>query len=226
MEIKIENVEALRLFGSYARGEESEYSDYDILVVLNKSQVINEHLKEQISTLFEREISISWYSKERIELLFKMGHLFAWHLYLESKAFNEYGDFILNLGVPKPYAYYYEDVWSLLEILKPIKQELLSTPRNIVYEMGIAYVCARNIAICALPMLKNKYSFSVTAPFDLDLGISHSDFDMMVKCRYASSRGLPAPDLNIDYCINLYKAILEWGTKILHEIKKKTSNGN
>ncbi len=77
----IDNVETLRLFGSYARGEQSESSDYDVLAVLNRSQIINENLKEQITALFEREISISWYSKERIELLFRMGHLFAWHLY-------------------------------------------------------------------------------------------------------------------------------------------------
>jgi predicted nucleotidyltransferase len=81
MEIMIDNVETLRLFGSYARGEQSESSDYDVLAVLNRSQIINENLKEQITALFEREISISWYSKERIELLFRMGHLFAWHLY-------------------------------------------------------------------------------------------------------------------------------------------------
>ncbi len=145
---------------------------------------------------------------------------------LESKTFNDKDDFIVKLGAPKPYTYYYLDVWSLLEILKPIKQELLSNTRNIVYEMGIAYVCARNMAICALPILKNKYSFSVNAPFDLDLGIPQSDFDLMVRCRYASSRGLTAPNLNIDYCINLYEIILEWSTKILQEIKNKTSYGN
>lgn len=220
IDFKIQNVETLRLFGSYARCEESEFSDYDILVVLNQSQIINEDLIGQITQLFGREISISWYSKRRIELLFRMGHLFAWHLYLESKTFNNESDFITNLGAPKPYNYSLQDVWSLLEILKPIKHEILNNPRNIIYEMGIAYVCARNIAICALPKLQNRYSFSVKAAFDLNLGISEADFDLMLKCRYASSRGLPSPKVNIDYCINLYELILKWGTNLLQEIKK------
>jgi predicted nucleotidyltransferase len=222
MEVKstIPDVATLRLFGSYARGEETEFSDYDVLVVLNQSQVINTDLEERIRLLFDREISISWYSKQRIELLFKMGHLFAWHLYLESKTFDDRLDFINHLGVPKKYKYSYQDVWSLLEILKPIRSEILSHPKNLVYEMGIVYVCARNIAICASPKLSNKYTFNVKAPFDLNIGISHTDFELLINCRYASSRGLPSPHLTTDYCLDLYEKVWNWGTDLLEVVKK------
>lgn len=221
MNIKLENIEAIRLFGSYARSEATELSDYDVLVVLDKSQIIDENLNFKISSLFDREVSISWYNKKRIEVMYKMGHLFAWHLFLESKPLFQQSDFISVLGKPEKYNYSYEDVWSLIEILKPIEGEVKKNSCNLIYEAGLAYVCARNIALCSSPMLKNKYTFSVNAPLEMGLEMSEFDFNILSQCRYSSTRGSAPPGITTELFYKLYSIILEWSLEKLENLKYK-----
>jgi predicted nucleotidyltransferase len=222
MKIPFDNIEAIRLFGSYAREENTDLSDYDVLVVLNKSQIVDEKLSKKVLSLFDREVSISWYNKKRIEVMFKMGHLFAWHLFLESKPlFQEY-DFISNLGKPESYRYSYEDVWSLIEILKPIKKSVAKNSNNLIYEAGLTYVCARNIALCSSPKLQNRYTFSVKAPLESGLKVSEYDFNILCQCRYASTRGITPPKFSTDTFFKLYDTILSWSFEKLENVKQKT----
>jgi predicted nucleotidyltransferase len=221
MNATIENIEAIRLFGSYARLEATSLSDYDILVVLEKSQIVDENLKARILSFFDREVSISWYNRKRIEVMFKMGHLFAWHLFLESKPLFQKTDFITDLGHPEKYKYSYEDVWSLIEILKPIRDAVIKNPNNLIYEAGITYVCARNIALCSSPTLQKKYTFSVKAPLEMGLKMSEYNFNMLVQCRYASTRGITPPKINIDIFLKLYDIILYWSFEKLEKIKQE-----
>jgi predicted nucleotidyltransferase len=223
---KIENIETIRLFGSYARGDQSQHSDYDILVILKKSQRISEDLEKNVKDLFDRDISISWYSIEKIRHLYKMGHLFAWHLHLESKALEQ-DDFLNTLGKPAEYVYSFKDISSLLDILAPIKEEVFKNPRNIVYETGLAYVCVRNIAICALPVLKDKISFSVRAPYMLNLNLNEEDYDLMMQCRYASTRGIGDPKIELRRFEKIFDTILSWSQIQLQNITRKMQyNGN
>lgn len=214
-----ENVATLRLFGSFARNEQTENSDYDILVVLKRAQIVNEKLQNEIYALFEREVSISWYSKDRISTMYKMGHLFAWHIYLESKELLENDRFFNSLGVPEKYNYSLEDVWSLLEILNPIRESMIKNPRSLVYELGLVYVCSRNIAICALPSLANKFTFSVKAPFDLEFPLSDEEFEILLNCRYASTRGFISPKVELEQGLRLYDHVLTWGKNTFEKIK-------
>jgi predicted nucleotidyltransferase len=216
----IHNVESIRLFGSYARGEETQFSDFDILVILNKSQVINPELEEKVKQLFKRDISISWYSRDRIDLMFHMGHLFAWHLFLESKPVTEEHDIIAKLGVPKQYTFAEPDILSLIQILEPIKKAVVDCPQNIVYEAGLTYVCARNIAICALPALKGQFSFSVSAPYELNLNLSREDFENLIKCRYASTRGFVPPRIDFEWFCRIHDVILDWALDLKEKVKQ------
>lgn len=214
-----DTIETIRLFGSHARSENTESSDYDILVVLNRSQIVSEELHTNISSLFDREISISWYNRKRIEAMFKMGHLFAWHLFLESEPVFQKSDFISIIGEPAKYVYSYEDVWSLIQILEPIEEAVVNNPNNLIYEAGLTYVCVRNIAICSSPKLQEKYNFSVNSPLEMGLNMSLFNFNTLARCRHASTRGTKPPDINLDLFFELYNVTLEWSYEILENIK-------
>ncbi|SHM98868.1 nucleotidyltransferase domain-containing protein [Flavobacterium xinjiangense] len=221
MEIKhnIENVNSIRVFGSNARGDNTSYSDYDVLVVLKKSQIITSELEREIKILFENEISISWYSESRIKTLFEMGHLFAWHLYKESVPTSQ-NDFIEQLGKPMDYKFAEQDISSLLEILKPIQKSVNACPRNLIYEAGLLYVCIRNIAISALPVICNQYLFETHVPYKLNLLMSAKNYDLLLHARYTSTRATVKPDLNIETFNLLFKEAETWALEQLAAVKK------
>ena len=76
----------VRIFGSRTRGDHDEYSDLDIIVVSEGLNMLKrEEIKNYLEKRFHCDVSISWYSKIKLNKYFTEGHLFAWHLYLESK---------------------------------------------------------------------------------------------------------------------------------------------
>lgn len=220
----LENISEIRLFGSFAREEQTVDSDYDILVILQKSQRITSELRTQVCDLFDREISISWYNEGRIKEMYEMGHLFAWHIFQESKPLYIFRDFISHLDKPKKYVFFHEDVWSLIEILKPTKASVEHNDRNLIYEAGLVYVCIRNIAICASPFFELGYRFSVDAPLAMGMPIETSDFELLKQCRYASIRGYSVPEISSEKFFQLYDLALDWGKNILIQMKQKKND--
>lgn len=215
----IENVNSIRIFGSNARGDSTTYSDYDVLVVLKKSQIVTLDLEVKIKSLFDREISISWYSESRIKTMFEVGHLFAWHLYQESIPTLK-NDFIEQLGKPNEYKFAEQDINSLLDILKPIQKSVIACPRNLIYEAGLLYVCIRNIAISALPIIHKQYLFGTNVPYKLNLQMDRSKYELLLHARYASTRALVKPDLNIETFNLLFEEAEIWALEQQESVKK------
>ncbi|MBV8252327.1 MAG: nucleotidyltransferase domain-containing protein [Chitinophaga sp.] len=218
--MQLDNIETIRLFGSYARGDYALNSDYDILVVLKNNEYATDNVRKEIESLFNHQISISWYSVNKIVEFFEQGHLFAWHLYLESKEISSSTDFIDNIGTPNEYSSAATDIASLIDILRPIEAEVIGTPQNLIYEAGLLHVCARNIAMSAMPILKKQFDFSADAALNLDLGISKADYGLLIQSRYCSTRGVDPPFLIIDKLLMMQRQILDWALKILLEIEK------
>jgi hypothetical protein len=82
-------------FGSVCRGEISQNSDIDLLVIGGGD-----------ASQYDPDI-YSIYSYERIQQLWLEGNPFAWHLFLESRILfsSDEQDFLRNLGRPAPYKY-------------------------------------------------------------------------------------------------------------------------
>lgn len=222
--MKLNNVETLRLFGSYARGDHANDSDYDILVVLKNNEHASEEKKKEVEKLFEQQISISWYSVDKIIEFFKLGHLFSWHLYLESKVIYFNSDFIDKIGKPNEYKSSFADIKSLIDILQPIEAEINRTPQNLIYEAGLLHVCARNIAMSAMPVIKGEFDFSAEAALRLDVGIPKVEYGALIQSRYCSTRGVSPPTIALNKILSLHRQILDWASSILLEVEKKTSN--
>lgn len=210
------------LFGSAVRGDCDESSDIDVLVVVKDgSGKANE---DEISSVIKAEIgkepSISWYGKNRLTEMFNEGHLFSWHLHLESAGMCGFESLSKSFDAPQQYRMAYKDISDLIDLAETIIDEVTRRPNNSVYELGIAYVCARNIAMSASWHFCAAPDFSRSSPFNIAVvtfPISLEAYRRAMASRHAGQRGRPCPasvssDEVIDFCLRMkpwYQAILE-----------------
>lgn len=162
------DVSAIRLFGSAARGDADSHSDIDVLVVQRRRlpEVLRSKIQHELVPYGDR-VSISWYSESSITRIFDEGHLFATHLVKESVRLLGSSDFIDRLGVPRPYSDGLQDLEGFQMILEGVTPSLTATPKNAIFEAGLLYVCARNIAMIASAHLPAGPFFGRNSPFDL-----------------------------------------------------------
>ena len=221
-----ENVEMVRVFGSRTRGDYDEFSDFDIIVVYEEPNTLfREKIKNFMEKKFHSDISISWYSKTKLDNYFQEGHLFAWHLYLESETIEGLPDnYLKPFFKPNEYKNHKVDVLSLIKIIDSIKKALEKNQNNIIYEAGLLYVCCRNIAMSASSKLGEKLEFGRYSPFNLTKSktifpISKEDYRILIDCRFASMRGAHPKNLEHERLLQLVKSSKNWAKKISLELK-------
>lgn len=190
------------IFGSVARGDRDPRSDLDLLAVVadGSGKVDEREVYAHVpSDLGELDPSISWYGKRRLGRMFANGELFGWHLYYEAIPLFEVERVIVELGRPSPYLGAAADVASFEKILSDIPGQLRASPENAVYELGLVYVCLRNICMAASSNLCARADFSRYSPFHLSgvskVPITPDEYDLAMSCRMAGQRGLQPPAL-------------------------------
>lgn len=215
------DISCLRVFGSVARGDSDSKSDVDILAVLaDRSKFPERQISDYVARLFGKRASITWYSYERMRELFRQGHLFAWHIFLESKQLERSEiDIVEKLGEPSKYTTGQEDMAALLQILSSVKKATLKCPRNAVYEGGLIYVCTKNIALIASSLGGNALDFSRYSPYNLNIQslefpIPRHEYDLLIQARHAGMRGLASPHLNESDVITLQIFAVKWAKKV------------
>jgi len=211
----------ISLFGSYGRGNSDPNSDLDIIVLCpdNGGTQPEDYVRKVVATEFKLEPSISWYGERKLKHFFDTGDLFAWHLFLESRPMAGYEHIKQIFGEPRPYRNCRDDVEGLVEILEGVPAQIAARPQNLTYELGVLYVCLRNIAMSASSVLCDQVIFGRHSPFllpDASLPISRAEFDILASCRHASTRGINEPkiDFSIDY-------VLEKSITWAHSIKRR-----
>ena len=140
----------LYLFGSVARGDRDGRSDLDLLAVVadGEGKVDFETVIAHVPcNLRELEPSVSWYGRRRLGTMFANGELFGWHLYRETVPLFEAEPILVVLADPAPYRDGAADVASFEKVLSGIPAQLDASPENAVYELGLVYVCLRNICM-------------------------------------------------------------------------------
>lgn len=224
----LEKIEMVRVFGSLSRGDNDNNSDLDILVVYQNS--INEdtrlELQQHLETIFLREISCSWYSSQKLDQYFNDGHLFAWHLFLQSKQISGLPDNYKRIfQKPAEYKLYKEDIRSLIKIMNSITKSIKFSHSSIVYEAGLLYVCCRNIAMAASLFLSDTLQFGRYSPFELNnskvsFPVGKENYKVLVNSRIASMRGISPPILVKDEIFEIANSLIRWAKQILSELKK------
>jgi hypothetical protein len=206
------------IFGSVARGDRDAHSDLDLLaIVVDGAGVVpaaevERHVPPSLSAL---DRSISWYGRNRLGEMFRNGELFAWHLYWETLPLFERQQVLAELGAPSPYTGGVSDVASFEKILTGVPDQLVSSPKNAIYELGLIYVCLRNICMAASWTLCARPDFSRYSPFLLKnvepAPISPDEYDVAMRCRMAGQRGL-VPPLGIEpsIVVDIHGRLMPW----------------
>lgn len=181
---------AAYIFGSYVRGDYDASSDLDVLAI--GSPPDNRSVVPLLGHLPTDKLAVSWYGPSRLRRMFADGDLFAWHLHLESMSLIENGFRLADLGRPSPYSQAIADIKSFRGILSDIPEQLDLCPANAAYELGVMYVCIRNIAMSASWYLHDGPDFSRHSPFNLE-GVARSidrpSYELAIRCRMAGQRG-------------------------------------
>ncbi|WP_066820941.1 nucleotidyltransferase domain-containing protein [Sphingomonas mali] len=206
------------LFGSVARGDRDQRSDVDLLAVVadGEGKVDEQEVVLHIPLdLRDLEPSVSWYGRQRLGQMFANGELFAWHLYRETVPLFEAVPVIAELGEPTPYCDAALDVASFEKILSGIPAQLRASPENAVYELGLVYVCLRNICMAASAMLCDRPDFSRYSPFHLkevvDVPITMAEYDLAMTCRMAGQRGLQPPQkVTQSQVLSIHDRLVSW----------------
>lgn len=205
-------MDGLYLFGSCARGDSSLDSDLDILSI-SKNEL---HVIENLQSLRWKKCNdVSYYSFDKIETYYKQGHLFAWHLYLESKHIDGM-DILKELGCPGHYSLFKKDIQSLIDLFESIKGPIYKKQSNNskVYEAGLLFIVIRNISHSLSWYELEKPSFCRTTPFLLSglelMGMRRSDYEILTRARHATIRGSDAPAITDEWLIEMHIMTAKW----------------
>jgi len=227
------SIQSIRVFGSYGRGDADLYSDLDILIVtnnINEISAIENNFNNEILNRFHKEPSYSWYSRARIEAMYESGHLFAWHLYKESKPiYHIKSDFITRLRKPNKYRDAISDAQSIYRIMNSIMPSIITSPNNSVYESGVLFVCLRNLGLILSSVIKNDFDFSLDSPYHLNensLYLDYIDYQILKQNRRASMRGLPSKQLDMFKLIDLIEIAINWTSEKLILLEEELCSGD
>ena len=206
----------LYLFGSVITGDVDSGSDVDVLVVI-----------DDLKNRENYPDAWSVYSRQRIEELFRAGTLFSWHLYLDAILIYPSTSLglIQSIGEPSEYTSYIVEVEQLVKLARNSVEEIESCTKSWIYEYGLLYVAARDIAMASFKKLNDRFVFSRFAPFELKRNIfpfTKKEYEYLMQCRRATTRGLKViPNTTIQQMIE-HKCddFLHWCENILGSIKK------
>jgi hypothetical protein len=215
------------VFGSVARSERDRLSDLDLLAIVadHEGKVAEaEVLRHVPADLRDIEPSISWYGQRRLGEMFVNGELFAWHLHRETIALFEAEPVIALLGEPAPYREAAADVASFEAILSGISGQLRLSPENAIYELGLVYVCLRNIGMAASAAFGPVPNFSRYSPYTLQgfpvAPISRAEYELAMACRMAGQRGArPPARINASFVAEIHARLEPWVADLRRQLE-------
>lgn len=221
------------LFGSVARGDDDELSDLDVLaLVQNGAGVVadDEVLATLPQSVAERVATISWYGSDRYLGMHRSGELFSWHLFLDGQILHDPAGLLGGLGAPAPYGRALADVDAFIEIAGDLPSQLDRAACNAVYEMGVLYVCLRNVAMSGSATLTGRPDFTRMAPYRLagcpTLAVPEDEYHLSMLCRLAGQRGLPLPsEVTPARVLRYHSEAFGWMLAIRRLLDRKLSDG-
>lgn len=215
----------LRLFGSHAAGRQDEFSDVDVLAhFCADARPSQEEIQDFARLVTGVDADCTAISDERLSEIMNGGSLFAWHLHLESRQIwvsETYG--LCALGPPPNYSRFTEDATNFANLLRGISLQVRgSSPFELCFEAGLAYLAIRNIAMCACLALTKTPDFTRNAPYSRSLQtvqplqVAVDLYQRMSAARLWSQRcvGMP-PELTIGEVAAAVEAAVAWTDHLL-----------
>lgn len=216
-------------FGSFVRGDGDSSSDVDVLCVLRSGAVVEEvDVKSFVDPelVGTRHVDLSIYGESRFKQMWEDGHLFAWHIYLESIPLVGYETFKASKDRPGLYKNAVEDVQRLIELLRDVRVSLSKNIVSKVYEAGLIYVAARNIGISASWYSDTGLDFSRLAPYSfrhdgesIFFPVEPELYSKLCASRHAAMRGGHAPGIDLLELRAICDKVLIWAELVINKVK-------
>jgi hypothetical protein len=212
----------LSLFGSVARGQQDKLSDHDIIAIVRdgRGKQSEELVLEWAAACGISEPSISWYGEKKMREFFSSGDLFAWHLFLESVPLRGFEHINSIFGQPSPFPDAMTTMTELEAILTEVPERVEVAPQTHRFEMGVAYVCLRNIAMAASWHLCKSPDFGRYSPYsitDPSFPCTRTDYEALAACRIAGQRGSALSSNHKVDLKDLVETVLPW----VDDLKRK-----
>lgn len=226
------NIREIYLFGSTAREEQDEYSDIDILIVIDDcSEEEYIKLKDKYAAFLNVPISwISVYRNNKIMKMYARGSYFLWHIKKEGKVLYSRGGELENLLLTLPrYADVESDLAEYDEILADIKCELENELISVGYELAVLASLVRNTCI-AISYLNNRLDFGRNSAVmycfsKYNFNVSLEEYKELYQYRlYHTGKVDCAPGDNMDSLkkwIKIESDLLEVAKRGVQEYEKK-----
>lgn len=148
-------VEAIYLFGSYARKDYDAFSDIDFFVLISNCNE-NEYIETKKSIAEQLKIPLDWLSLYRLNKtneMIKYGSYFLWHLKIEGIKLYDKNDLFYNklLNIPE-YTRAKEDLVEYSQIYQDITKSIEIDLSTISYELNLIAAIIRNASIAVAHM--------------------------------------------------------------------------
>lgn len=203
-------------FGSVCRGEIDEYSDIDLLAIIEKDETNKSSFDSQ---------KFSIYKEERLIELWNEGNPFAWHLFLESKLIysDNKNDIFKIWGEPKKYTNISNDLEKFYSLYKDSILSLKESNSSYIFDLSMVFLAIRNFASCYSLGFLNEYLFSRKSALNLKLNklnISKESFSILERARVLSTRGAGnmINENEVNIVMNEIEKITEWFDLITNKI--------
>ena len=223
MNIRKVNDAAVWLYGSYARGCEDQYSDFDILVVSDHSILLKScDLPIPIES---EKLSISTYSWAEFRAMASYGSVFLHHLRKEARLIYESkeveGRLFNILKTLCPYKRVQNDIESFFQVISDV-EESINNDCSYEYELSVLGTLLRHSCILGCYM-DGFQAFGRSEPvkaivnrWGLDQAIS-SEFEDLYSFRLFSYRGTYTPSrVGLEYLV-LWCSRIKLILKIIQE---------
>ncbi|CAO3451808.1 hypothetical protein [Azospirillum argentinense] len=226
------SIRAIRLFGSTARGDSDAMSDVDVLVILAnhaaKKDIVDVEI--ELRNLYGGKISISWYGEHKYRSMHSEGHLFCWHIFLESKRSMAASDIVDELGTPRPYMSALQDIEAFIDILEGCRSSVRTCEKNATYESGVIYTCARNIAMYG-SWMSGKVTFSRLSPYILQelsgirFPLSRMEYEQFARARISLRAEVEPFIIKQSHAITAQSLVFDWAMRVIRWGKGANQNG-
>lgn len=191
------NILSIILYGSHARNDYDELSDYDICIITRdrKNEELNiDDLGIEVGVSASSKINLVCYTDAAVNSMLSHGSLFLWHLKLEGKVLR--GEQYLNdkLNRLARFKTHYEEIKYHAELFHDLKKswKLLSTVNEL--DLSLLFTIVRNTCMI-LSHKAGKPSFG------------------RVSCFYSTKKFFP----DLPLTIGEYKYLSHW--KLIYERK-------
>ena len=225
---KLKNVRAIFIYGSFARGDNDENSDMDILVIAESDNNKIENIIRDIITRFldKANLDISVYSGNRFETLLEYGSLFLHHIRQEGILVygkGKYSNKEYLFGKLTSFKGISEDLLLYSRMHEKIEKSISENGIN-YYDLNILCILARNTMIVTcyhlgIPKFGKWDVYEICASEESFEGLSRQTYADLLQFRSYYNRmkplkKLPKDEVCKNYCQEVDK-LINWALKMM-----------